>query len=69
LLREHFFAQAQHAKRDELAVEIFALATKDQVERVVLNTLPVVEDRIHAGIADAGYKPARLTQCALKKLV
>jgi hypothetical protein len=25
--------------------------------------------KIHAGIADAGYEPTRLTQCALKKLV
>ena len=24
-------------------------------------TLPGLEDKIHAGIADAGYKPARLT--------
>jgi hypothetical protein len=32
-------------------------------------TLPGLEDKIHTGIADAGYKPARLSKCALKKLV
>ena len=31
------------------------------MDRVVLNALPGLEDKIHAGIADAGYKPARLT--------
>jgi hypothetical protein len=39
------------------------------VERVFLTALPLLEDKIHAGIADAGDKPARLTQCALKKRV
>jgi hypothetical protein len=38
LLLEHFFAQGQHAKRDELAVEIFA-RRKNLVKRVVLNAL------------------------------
>jgi hypothetical protein len=47
----------------------FSRWRQNQVERVVLSTLPVLEDRIHAGIADAGCKPARLTQCALKKLM
>jgi hypothetical protein len=60
LLFEHFFAQGQNAKRDELAVEIFAL-TRDHVERVVLKTLPGLKDKIHAGNPDAGYKPAPLT--------
>jgi hypothetical protein len=57
LLLEHFFAQGQHAKRDELAVEIFALTRKNHVERVVLNPLPVLEDRIHAGTPMPAINP------------
>jgi hypothetical protein len=60
LLFEHFFAQGQHAKRDELAVEIFAFA-RYHLERVVLKTLPLLKDHIHADNPNAGYKPARLT--------
>jgi hypothetical protein len=39
-----FFAQGQHAKRDELVVEIFAL-TRNHVERVVLKNIASAEDR------------------------
>jgi hypothetical protein len=38
----------------------FSLWRENQMDRVVLNTLPVLEDKIHAGIADAGCKRVRL---------
>jgi len=47
----------------------FSRWRENQMDRVVLNTLPGLEDKIHAGIADAGCKRARLAWCALKKLV
>jgi len=47
----------------------FSRWRENQMDRVVLNMLPGLEDKIHAGIADAGCKRVRLAWCALKELV
>jgi hypothetical protein len=62
LLLEHFFAQDQHAKRDDLAVEIFASVRKYQIERVVLARRQTVEDKFAGGIADVA------TNCPIKSV-